>query len=197
MSIRYAILGYLELALAQWLRPEEADRRIRRLSIGRNYYLHHMLLTSGNNSQIYTTLVELHREGLVTRETQPQEHYPARKVYTITEAGLADLRSWLAATPELPQLRNTFLTQLAWADCLGPNELDDLLAMALKFATQAPGRITKLVLLAPGGIAAPRPSFMVRAIPLSFMGQRGGSQDHQPHRLRQSANRTGGRNLHG
>jgi pimeloyl-ACP methyl ester carboxylesterase len=45
--------------------------------------------------------------------------------------------------------------------------------LVLKFATQAPGRITKLVLLAPGGIAAPRPSFMVRAIPLSFMGRRG------------------------
>ena len=42
--------------------------------------------------------------------------------------------------------------------------------LALKFATQHPERITKLVLLAPGGIAAPRLSFLLRAIPLSFLG---------------------------
>ena len=45
--------------------------------------------------------------------------------------------------------------------------------LALKFATLEPARITKLVLLAPGGIAAPRISFLTRAIPLSFMGRRG------------------------
>jgi pimeloyl-ACP methyl ester carboxylesterase len=45
--------------------------------------------------------------------------------------------------------------------------------LALKFATQHPERVTKLVLLAPGGIAAPRLSFLLRAIPLSFMGRRG------------------------
>ena len=45
--------------------------------------------------------------------------------------------------------------------------------LALKFATQQPGRVTKLVLLAPGGIATPRLSFLLRAIPLSFMGRWG------------------------
>lgn len=45
--------------------------------------------------------------------------------------------------------------------------------LALKFATQQPGRVTRLVLLAPGGIATPRLSFLLRAIPLSFMGRWG------------------------
>jgi pimeloyl-ACP methyl ester carboxylesterase len=45
--------------------------------------------------------------------------------------------------------------------------------LALKFATQQPARVTRLVLLAPGGIAAPRLSFLLRAIPLSFMGRWG------------------------
>ena len=45
--------------------------------------------------------------------------------------------------------------------------------LALKFATQHPERVTKLVLLAPGGIATPRLSFLLRAIPLSFMGRWG------------------------
>ena len=116
MSIKYAILGYLS-----WRSLSGYD--LKKL-IADSVAFH----WTGNNSQIYTTLVELHREGLVTQETQLQEHYPARKIYTITANGLADLRSWLSATPELPQLRNSFLTQLAWADCLGAGELDDLLA---------------------------------------------------------------------
>ncbi|MDQ1300691.1 MAG: hypothetical protein QG637_611, partial [Chloroflexota bacterium] len=60
--------------------------------------------------------------------------YPTRKVYTITECGLADLRSWLLTMPELPQLRHVFLTQLAWADCLNAPELDALLG---KYETEA------------------------------------------------------------
>jgi PadR family transcriptional regulator, regulatory protein AphA len=116
MSIKYAILGYLS-----WRSLSGYD--LKKL-IADSVAFH----WTGNNSQIYTTLVELHREGLVTQETQLQEHYPARKIYTITANGLADLGSWLSTTPELPQLRNFFLTQLAWADCLGAGELDDLLA---------------------------------------------------------------------
>jgi pimeloyl-ACP methyl ester carboxylesterase len=45
--------------------------------------------------------------------------------------------------------------------------------LALKFATQQPARVTRLILLAPGGIVMPRLSFLLRAIPLSFMGRWG------------------------
>jgi DNA-binding PadR family transcriptional regulator len=82
---------------------------------------------SGNNNQIYTTLVQLHREGLVTSEVQHQEHRPSRKVYTITAKGLSELKEWLLSAPELPEIRNSFLVQLAWADLLEPDELDTLL----------------------------------------------------------------------
>jgi DNA-binding PadR family transcriptional regulator len=116
MSIKYAILGYLS-----W-RPH-SGYDLKKL-IADSVAFH----WTGNNSQIYTTLVELHRAGLVTQELQPQEHYPTRKVYTITDRGRADLRAWLLTTPELPQLRHVFLTQLAWADCLETQELDALLA---------------------------------------------------------------------
>lgn len=116
MSIKYALLGYLS-----WRSLSGYD--LKKL-IADSLAFH----WTGNNSQIYTTLVELHRAGLVTQELQTQDHYPTRKVYTITDSGLADLRSWLLTTLELPQLRHTFLTQLAWADCLGAQELDELLA---------------------------------------------------------------------
>jgi PadR family transcriptional regulator, regulatory protein AphA len=83
---------------------------------------------SGNNNQIYRTLVEMHREELVDVEVRQQENYPAKKVYAITEKGRSELRKWILSDPELPQLRNTFLIQLAWADGLEGAELDGLLS---------------------------------------------------------------------
>ena len=71
--------------------------------------------------------MQLNREELVTNEVHHQDNYPSRKVYTITEKGLAELREWVLSSPELPQLRNTFLIQLSWADQLEPSELDSLL----------------------------------------------------------------------
>jgi pimeloyl-ACP methyl ester carboxylesterase len=44
---------------------------------------------------------------------------------------------------------------------------------ALKFATACPERVTRLALLAPGGIAPARASFILRAIPLSLLGRPG------------------------
>lgn len=82
---------------------------------------------SGNSNQIYTPLVELHKGGLVSLEIQHQETRPSRKVYTITEKGLAELKSWLLSTPEPPRQQNTFLLQLAWADLLEADEMDALL----------------------------------------------------------------------
>ncbi|MFP4641727.1 MAG: PadR family transcriptional regulator [Dehalococcoidia bacterium] len=82
---------------------------------------------SGSNNQIYRTLMDLHREELVTNEVQYQENYPPRKVYTITEKGLSELRNWVLSSPEAPQLINSFLIQLAWADQLEQEELDELL----------------------------------------------------------------------
>ncbi len=83
---------------------------------------------SGNNNQIYNSLVSLHKAGLVSVETFIQENLPARKVYTITPDGQAELRKWLLSEPELAEIREPFLIQLAWADQLHGDELDALLA---------------------------------------------------------------------
>lgn len=45
---------------------------------------------------------------------------------------------------------------------------------ALKFATARPERVTALTLLAPAGITTARLSFLLRALPLSLLGRRGG-----------------------
>lgn len=82
---------------------------------------------SGNNNQIYNSLVSLHERGLVSVETFFQESLPPRKVYSITPAGQDVLREWVRSDPAMPEIRDPFLIQLAWADQLDDEELDALL----------------------------------------------------------------------
>lgn len=116
MSIRSAILGLLS-----WKPMSGYD--LKKIIAGSP-----SLYWSGNNNQIYTTLVQLHRQGLVEYAVQVQDSLPAKKIYTITPAGQAALREWTLSSPEPPELRSPFLVQLGWADQLSPPELDDLLA---------------------------------------------------------------------
>ena len=114
MSIKYAILGLLS-----WRPLTGYDlKKIFADSVA--------LYWSGNNNQIYRALVELHEEGLVTQEIQHQENYPSRKIYSVTEKGISRLKKWVQTEPDLPELKNAFLVQLAWADLLSPQELDAL-----------------------------------------------------------------------
>jgi DNA-binding PadR family transcriptional regulator len=82
---------------------------------------------SGNNNQIYKSLIALQNEGLVTHQVQVQESLPAKKIYTITADGLAELHRSLLADPEMPELRKGFLIQLAWAENLADEEVLTLL----------------------------------------------------------------------
>lgn len=115
MSIDYAILGLLS-----WHPLTGYD--IKKMFAGSAAFY-----WSGNNNQIYTTLVRLHEKGLVTREIEMQEDNPPRKIYSITSEGRVELKKWLLSEPEPPQLKNAFLAQLAWADQLSSDELNTLL----------------------------------------------------------------------
>lgn len=106
MDIEYAILGMLS-----WQPMSGYDLK-KRISESDLFYW------SGNNNQIYYSLMELRNRGLVTQEVQAQENLPAKKMYSITEAGREQLRKWAAAAPELPERRQNFLIQLAWAESL-------------------------------------------------------------------------------
>ncbi len=83
---------------------------------------------SGNNNQIYKALVEILDEGFVTHEVRHQESSPSKKIYTITEEGLAELKDWVLSSPEPPEFKKAFLIQLAWAEQLNAGELDAMLA---------------------------------------------------------------------
>ena len=114
MSIKYAILGLLS-----W-------RPLTGYDLKKLFTDSVALYWSGNNNQIYRTLVDLHEEGLVTQEIQHQENYPSRKIYSITDKGVSRLKKWVRSKPELPDLKNAFLIQLEWGDLLEPHELDAL-----------------------------------------------------------------------
>ncbi len=82
---------------------------------------------SGNNNQIYKTLLELQKDGLVTVQVLQQENLPAKKIYSITPVGLTTLRQNLLQSPELPELHKSFLIQLASATTLSNQQILDLL----------------------------------------------------------------------
>ena len=116
VSIKYVMLGFLsETPLTGYdLKKKFSDSEV--------------FHWSGNNNQIYKTLVELHEENLVTVEVQQQENKPPRKTYTITDKGLVTLRQWMLSVPELPHFRSMLLVKLTWADQLEPSELARMLA---------------------------------------------------------------------
>ena len=116
MDIQYAILGYLS-----W-QPFSGYDLKKLISESDLFYW------SGNNNQIYNSLVDLYKRGLVSKEVQLQESLPSKKIYTITQEGRAELHRQMLAAPELPDCHNNFLIQLAWAGDLSPEEIDTLLA---------------------------------------------------------------------
>jgi PadR family transcriptional regulator AphA len=116
MSISHAILGFLS-----W-KPFTGYELKKIFADALSFHW------SGNNNQIYGSLIELHKTGSVSIEVRQQERYPAKKLYTITDRGRAELRDWLLTEPELPLLRSLAHIQLAWSESLSGEELDGLLA---------------------------------------------------------------------
>jgi PadR family transcriptional regulator, regulatory protein AphA len=116
MSIRYAILGFLS-----W-KPFTGYELKKIFADALSFHW------SGNNNQIYGTLVELLKDEAVTIEIQQQEKLPARKLYTISPKGLGELSAWLLTEPELPIVRSEFTTRLAWAARLPPEDMDRMIS---------------------------------------------------------------------
>lgn len=115
MTIQYAILGLLS-----W--KSFSGYELKKLFSNSSLFY-----WSGNNNQIYVTLLNLSKEKLVTQEVHQQENLPAKKIYTITQKGLEELKRWTLLVPELPEIRNAFLIKLAGAYLLSNDELVDLI----------------------------------------------------------------------
>jgi len=83
---------------------------------------------SGNNNQIYKALLNMESKDFVASKVVHQDNSPSKKIYSITEEGLKELQAWLMSSPEAPEIKKTFLVQLAWSDMLSNQELSDLLS---------------------------------------------------------------------
>lgn len=82
--LKYVLLGFLRY---QSLTGYDLEQHIRHSTV--NFW--HARL-----SQVYMTLKELESSGLVRSDIEPQEKRPDRRIYTLTDSGLADLDAWLA-----------------------------------------------------------------------------------------------------
>lgn len=61
---------------------------------------------SATHQQIYRTLKKLLADGLVSFEPVAQEGRPDKKVYTLSDAGRAALRDWVATPTPISHLRD-------------------------------------------------------------------------------------------
>ena len=78
---------------------------------------------SATHQQVYRTLNKLHLDGLVSYEPVAQDGRPDKKVYSLSEAGHAALREWIATPTPLQQLRDDLGVKIRGAD------IDDLPAL--------------------------------------------------------------------
>lgn len=63
-------------------------------------------LWRAGHSQIYPLLVNMEHKGYITYKLIEQSDKPDKKIYTITEAGLDQLRQWVESPAEPPVLRD-------------------------------------------------------------------------------------------
>ncbi|GKU78992.1 DUF4180 domain-containing protein [Paenibacillus sp. L3-i20] len=115
MSIQLAILGILS-----W--KSSTGYELKKIFEDSSF-----MYWSGNNNQIYKALMNLENEDLVSSEVVHQENSPSKKIYSITKEGLTELKKWLVSSSEAPEIKKTFLVQLAWSDMLSNQELSDVL----------------------------------------------------------------------
>ena len=85
---------------------------------------------AAEQSQIYTTLARLEKEGLVESHEAPSLRGPKRRVYSLTATGHTALRNWLLGGPEIADLRFPYLAQVFMLDELG--DLDDAIGFLTK-----------------------------------------------------------------
>jgi PadR family transcriptional regulator, regulatory protein AphA len=76
-----------------------------------------------DQSQIYRTLARLTENGWAEMEKIPQADRPDRKVYSITDAGRAELLRWISGPPPMGEPRSAPLIQVFFAGQLSDGEV--------------------------------------------------------------------------
>jgi len=110
MSLQHVLLGML------YKGPKSGYELNKSLKTVTRYFW------EADQSRIYRRLNELCDQGWVTYETVIQERNPNKKVYSITDDGVQELRRWLSEPGKLmsENPRNPFLVQLHFSDAISP-----------------------------------------------------------------------------
>ncbi|MEP7289391.1 MAG: PadR family transcriptional regulator [Chloroflexota bacterium] len=95
--LKYMLLGFLNY------RPMSGYDLEGWIEVSTGHFWHAKL------SQIYVTLKKMEDEGLVHSEIEPQAGRPDRRVYSVTEAGRAELRHWLITPLVEPEMKKDSL----------------------------------------------------------------------------------------
>ena len=76
-------------------------------------------------SQIYRELTRMERCGLLKSIIEPQDGRPARKVYTITQAGRDEFTRWLKSSPKkiVETLKSEFCARMFFSDAMDAAEV--------------------------------------------------------------------------
>jgi PadR family transcriptional regulator, regulatory protein AphA len=76
------------------------------------------------HSQIYTSLRQMEKDGLVTSEYIQGDNQPDRRIYTITAAGKQELATWLGQTQtEMTQVKEELLVRLFFSAQRDPQQV--------------------------------------------------------------------------
>ncbi len=151
MSLKHAILGFLSFfPLSGYDLKKAFDNSVQHF-------------WPANQSQIYRTLAELEAGGLVEKEVVEREERLDLKIYSITEAGRAELHQWLA-TP-LPQRddREPFLIQVYFGGQLSDDELLNVMKYKLKEIEEQLAlyeAVNQMIQSTPQQVADPRAIFL-------------------------------------
>jgi Predicted transcriptional regulators len=89
---------------------------------------------SAQTSQIYRELKTWEKKGCIVSTVQPSEKGPDKRIYSITEQGIASLKNWLSDMPDEvdEDNRNAFLLRIFLLSQLGVDELIFQLQKRLK-----------------------------------------------------------------
>ena len=104
MSLRHALLGVLK------------DKPLTGYDLVRHFQGTVGFLWSAPQSQIYPELRRMEAEGLIQAQVAPRGQRAQKRIYSVTEAGMAELRRWATDFMPLPAQRDPVMLKAAFFD---------------------------------------------------------------------------------
>jgi DNA-binding PadR family transcriptional regulator len=109
LSLRHALLGVLK------------DKPLTGYDLVRHFQGTVGFLWSAPQSQIYPELRRMEGEGLIRAQVAPRGQRAQKRIYSVTDAGMSELRRWASDFMPLPAQRDPVMLKAAFFD-LAPLE---------------------------------------------------------------------------